>query len=802
MSLVEAYRDYNLHIAGGIFNRVAGDHKEYHVTGNFVQPQGEGGISILQRGICGDAFYNSEQRFPPPQCHPNTRTAVQNTIQAWSAACTPRVMWLYGPAGGGKSAIAQTMAERWADAECLGAAFFFARWREGGSSGKTLFPTIAYQLALHIPQLRTSIGRAVEEDPAICDKALEEQARVLIVNPVSGLLDHDHGPSPYLVIIDGLDECAGTAVQSRIIQAVFRICTDNSLPLRFLICSRPEPHIRETFESMEHRAEVRRVVLDDSFQPSLDIRRYLRDRFADMQQRRFPNEFGTYPPWPSDEDLATVVNAASGQFIYAATVTKFVDDEYSHPADQLRLVLRVSGTQAVSAFGDLDNLYSLILSTNPNVSLVVRILGAFFAIPDPENILRHSAAFLDSILGLQRGTVRLALRGLHSILFIPDSDDSRIRVHHASLHDFLSSPERSGRFYLARETHHTELAEQCLSIILRSVEEPHPSNALLTYAHTAWTNHYLPTAKQHLDIRTCLRAFRAAFDPPHLNSLTRDPNALLGLFVRLIQFLKTLAKTPFAHFMQEYDSNWDTLLTTLFNPGMDVAQFLEAWTPVIVPRVGLTYLSGGVYATRISSSLGVIFETLWNADVHDLEVHIRGKTSDFLRRNSTPQICYGAANITLRLLVFRSAEIRADVSSTSARIQNIHTRLSSPRDTIYNNSLMRSREPNWRFATQWCLHLVRSPAAPELLDMLQELVESGVFLRREEIHHDLLDQWLKEFDTDVAMRIARVFQHVRDHDSEHQWIYADFWQVDDISLIPGTHPPLCICYLISELSRN
>ncbi|KAJ7845298.1 hypothetical protein B0H13DRAFT_1476554, partial [Mycena leptocephala] len=48
-----------------------------------------------------------------PQCHPHTRTAVQGTIQAWADedSAAPSVMWLYGPAGAGKSAIAQTMAE-------------------------------------------------------------------------------------------------------------------------------------------------------------------------------------------------------------------------------------------------------------------------------------------------------------------------------------------------------------------------------------------------------------------------------------------------------------------------------------------------------------------------------------------------------------------------------------------------------------------------------------------------------------------------------------------------------------------
>jgi hypothetical protein len=58
------------------------------------------------------------------------------------------------------------MAERWAEVREPAAAFFFARWRVGGGLGKSPFPTIAYQLALHVPQLRAAIGLMVEGDPA------------------------------------------------------------------------------------------------------------------------------------------------------------------------------------------------------------------------------------------------------------------------------------------------------------------------------------------------------------------------------------------------------------------------------------------------------------------------------------------------------------------------------------------------------------------------------------------------------------------------------------------------------------
>ncbi|KAJ7134166.1 hypothetical protein C8R46DRAFT_923394, partial [Mycena filopes] len=200
------------------------------------------GLVILERKIASEAFYNSEERFPPPQCYPETRTVVQDTIQAWAEAPgpAPGVMWLYGPAGAGKSAVAQTMAERWASSHELGASFFFARWRVGGSSGKTLFPTIAYQLATHFSWLKGPIGRAVQADPVICEKALEQQARVLIQEPFLGLDSANPSGRPHLVIVDGLDECDNKATQSRIVQIISRILVNGAVPLRFLICSRPD----------------------------------------------------------------------------------------------------------------------------------------------------------------------------------------------------------------------------------------------------------------------------------------------------------------------------------------------------------------------------------------------------------------------------------------------------------------------------------------------------------------------------------------------------------------------------------
>ncbi|KAJ7809886.1 hypothetical protein B0H14DRAFT_2379428, partial [Mycena olivaceomarginata] len=68
------------------------------------------GIQLLCHAIASDAFYNSAERYPQPKCHPETRTKMLEDLWSWSSEKDPgsSVLWLYGPAGAGKSAIAQS----------------------------------------------------------------------------------------------------------------------------------------------------------------------------------------------------------------------------------------------------------------------------------------------------------------------------------------------------------------------------------------------------------------------------------------------------------------------------------------------------------------------------------------------------------------------------------------------------------------------------------------------------------------------------------------------------------------------
>ena len=176
-------------------------------------------------------------------------------------------------------------------------------------------------------------------------------------------------PRSYLVIIDGLDECKDKATQQSILRLLCETITVHKLPLRFLIGSRPESHIRASFNQEPLHTITRRVALDETFNPSGDIRVFLQDGFTKIcAENSIPSQ-----PWPSTGIIDLLVKRSSGKFIYAATVLKFVGAD--SPTKQLELVLKPNST----AFSNLDQQYTQILSVP-------------VAIPDGEYVIKNQAA--------------------------------------------------------------------------------------------------------------------------------------------------------------------------------------------------------------------------------------------------------------------------------------------------------------------------------------------------------------------------------------------------------------------------
>ncbi|KAJ8090503.1 hypothetical protein PM082_002391 [Marasmius tenuissimus] len=272
--------------------------------------------------------------------------------------------------------------------------------------------------------------------------------------------------APNLVIIDGLDECGDEPTQQRVlsmIQSAFH--SSPHLPLRFLICSRPEAWLQEAFADNHLSKLSKCIFLNDEFRPAEDIMKYYRHQFKEIvsnpkyKQVRFPN------PWPTEKVLKTLVDKSCSQFVYAATVSRFISHADGHPIDQLRLIL-ASNQSGASPYEALDTLYNIILKANHNPDKVHTILAAVVVLTD-FSYVEPTPAIIELLLGLPSGQVALTLRGMHSVLNIGDQNDV-ITVHHTSFGEYLVDQNRSRHFHIDINTQKYVLARQWLQNLTTS----------------------------------------------------------------------------------------------------------------------------------------------------------------------------------------------------------------------------------------------------------------------------------------------------------------------------------------------
>ncbi|KAM6499041.1 hypothetical protein JOM56_004549 [Amanita muscaria] len=240
---------------------------------------GEDTIHALERlepFVSHGAINGSFLQDPDRQVHPGTRERILSKMKAWidNPNPTQHIFWLHGPAGAGKSTIAQTILRSYTT-EKVPANFFFLHSDSDRSNGNRLFTTIAWQ---SIPAIKGHIARSLNEQPDLPRKDVETQFQELIVRPFEALGNDTHLPqlSDMVVVIDGVDECVNERLQERILKVIGNVATN--IPLRFLIISRPEAHINNTI-------------------------------------------------WPDQKTIKKLAYKASGQFIYASTVIRFLRDE-------------------------------------------------------------------------------------------------------------------------------------------------------------------------------------------------------------------------------------------------------------------------------------------------------------------------------------------------------------------------------------------------------------------------------------------------------------------------------------------
>jgi hypothetical protein len=410
-----------------------------------------------------DAAFDSFSDQLDARCHPGTRIELRHQIIHWSEDPSGKPMfWLNGMAGTGKSTVSRTIAQAFHDTGRLGASFFFKRGEGDRGNASKFFTTIASQMARRVPRLAPYIKAAVDGEPEIGHKSLQEQFEKLILTPLSKMEEKD----TKLIVIDALDECENIGHVRMIINLFSQF---SKTRIRVYMTSRPEFYIRLGFKEIS-KETYQDFILQD-IPPQIikhDITAFIEtelERIRKQNSDRLPSD------WPGEKTIQQLVNMAVPLFIFAATICRFISDPRWNPNKRLLNLLEY---QIASQADRLDGTYLPVLdqllvglNNSDRESMIAEfqyIIGSMIVLANP-----LSARALANLLDIEKEIVDYRLDSLNSVLVIP-IDDSPVRILHLSFHDFLLDRTKCGKnpFWVDEQKTHAALAVKCLDLLMNT----------------------------------------------------------------------------------------------------------------------------------------------------------------------------------------------------------------------------------------------------------------------------------------------------------------------------------------------
>ncbi|KAJ2912822.1 hypothetical protein MD484_g7592, partial [Candolleomyces efflorescens] len=450
-----------------VINSIAGNLNHYQVVNI------RGDLNTRLNPIL-DASHTRNRKTSPPdsECFPGTREGVTQEITFWAdnvdSMCAPEIVesehgstamvhgpippvyWLHGFGGCGKSAISLKIAQIYSGSGRLLASYFFSRGAGDRSTMCRFAVTLASQLAAALPATVPIIEGAVQAEPGLLTDSvsLATQLERLILSPFrtvinAGALGQSLAQGPFLIVIDGLDECEDKRGVEEFIDHILTFFEEHpTIPLRVFITSRIEKHIRERLET-----DGVRMGNLNSHSAHKDIEKYLNASFqvAAKRDRVIRAYIRAHGQWPNRPDMNKLIDHIGGSFVLASTIFKYIvhpetEDDPLTPMDRLPLAFEMNG---------LDGLYAQTLARSQHLSHFREILSAITLLCYPLRIVEIS-----HLLKIDAFKVVRVLLNLQAIVHVPGTDEEgRVTLCHTSLRDFLTTPSRSGSFFVSPSFH-------------------------------------------------------------------------------------------------------------------------------------------------------------------------------------------------------------------------------------------------------------------------------------------------------------------------------------------------------------
>lgn len=372
----------------------------------------------------------------------------------------PKLFWLCGMAGSGKSSVANTVAaDIYEGVEFDLTCFFCKRDNENLNDPKRLFLTIAYHISRYYPSYGADLVhllRKPKEEAALSGWDIEMQYNKLL----GGLLPKVMNPlRRHVVVIDALDECGRPEEQKMLAECLLRLA--NAVPwIKVFVTSRPEPEIRDVFSSPDNNCELANI--NEENDTDADIRRFIEAKLEELKPRVSL----------ADAEIDKLVEQAASLFIWCSTLFKHIGSSRS-PSKALKRFL--SGSAPADSLKQLYALYDQVIlsAANSESSEDVRALHAFLGIvyitagnrPVSTkalcNLLRSDEEFEDEDMD----SIQSTKGSLHAVLFEDTTMDGAIRVHHPSVLDYIQARFDNGKLSRSLQEMHQLMFRGCSTVM-------------------------------------------------------------------------------------------------------------------------------------------------------------------------------------------------------------------------------------------------------------------------------------------------------------------------------------------------
>ncbi|CAE6487951.1 unnamed protein product [Rhizoctonia solani] len=388
-------------------------------------------------------------------CTESTREQVLSNLDSWSNDfAAPKIYWMNGMAGTGKTTIAYTFAQSLKARGALGASFFCTRTSGECREVARIIPTIAYQLARSFAPFKSAMADILSKDSDIGSQTMADQIKTLIIEPL--LQVKDVMPRGLVVLIDALDECSSPKAVGQMLDALFAAAP--GLPLKFFVASRPEPSIHPRVHGQPDL--MRSICVLHDIEKSLvqaDIRLYLQEELRFMAA--------------TETQLHQLAELSGNLFIYAATAIRYVRAEGTIVDHNERLETILSASSKGGQYTEINELYTTVLSAALENKMLEQseqhqmklVLWTVVCACEPLDVETIAA-----LVGIGARKASILLQSLFSVVHVSKAS-GMVTTLHASFPDFLLDESRSNRLHCNEARHHEVLAKECFTIMERQL---------------------------------------------------------------------------------------------------------------------------------------------------------------------------------------------------------------------------------------------------------------------------------------------------------------------------------------------